>query len=49
MSNIRLEVPYKILQSKGGRNIVFYLKDCKIGMQEYLKDKSVDVVVTSTL
>jgi len=47
MSETRLEIPYKILQSKGSQNIVFYLRDCKIGMQECLKDKSVDVVVTS--
>jgi site-specific DNA-methyltransferase (adenine-specific) len=47
MSKIRLEVPYKILQSKGNQNIVLYLGDCNIGMQEYLEDKSVDVVVTS--
>jgi site-specific DNA-methyltransferase (adenine-specific) len=47
MSETRLEIPYKILQSKGNQNIVFYLRDCKIGMQECLNDKSVDVVVTS--
>ena len=47
MSKTRLEIPYKILQSKGNENITFYLRDCKIGMQEYLEDKSVDVVVTS--
>jgi site-specific DNA-methyltransferase (adenine-specific) len=38
--------PYKILQSNG-KKLEFYLGDCKIGMQECLKDKSVDVVVTS--
>lgn len=37
---------YKVLQSNG-KNITFYLRDCKIGMQECLKDKSVDVVITS--
>jgi site-specific DNA-methyltransferase (adenine-specific) len=47
MSELSLELPYKILQSKDNQNIVFYLGDCKIGMQECLKDKSVDVVVTS--
>jgi site-specific DNA-methyltransferase (adenine-specific) len=47
MSEIRLEVPYKILQSKDNKNITFYLRDCKIGMQECLKEKSIDVVVTS--
>jgi site-specific DNA-methyltransferase (adenine-specific) len=41
-----LKSPYKILRSNG-KNIEFYLGDCKSGMQECLKDKSVDVVVTS--
>ena len=47
MSDTRLEIPYKILLSKYNQNIKFYLNDCVIGMQECLKDKSVDVVVTS--
>lgn len=37
---------YKLLQVNG-KTIEFYLEDCKTGMQECLKDKSVDVVVTS--
>ena len=47
MSDTRLEIPYKILLSKNNQNIKFYLNDCVIGKQEYLRDKSVDVVVTS--
>ena len=37
---------YKVLQSNG-KNITLLLRDCKIGMQECLKDKSVVVVITS--
>jgi len=47
MINTKLEIPYNILQSKDNQNITFYLKDCKIGMQECLEDRSVDVVITS--
>lgn len=47
MNESRLDIPYKTLQCKGDENITFYLGDCKIRMQECLKDKSVDVIVTS--
>lgn len=47
-------IPYNVLLSTAGKiendgnnnNIIFYLEDCKYGMT-FLKEKSVDVVVTS--
>lgn len=47
MNETKLEIPYKILQSKDDQTIAFYLEDCKAGMQKFLKAKSADVVVTS--
>jgi site-specific DNA-methyltransferase (adenine-specific) len=53
-SNDFSNIPYKVLPSTAGKNknnnnvnnIIFYLEDCKEGMT-FLKEKSVDVVVTS--
>jgi site-specific DNA-methyltransferase (adenine-specific) len=47
-------IPYNVLPSTAAKNknngnvnnIIFYLEDCKYGMT-FLKEKSVDVVVTS--
>ena len=48
MNEDTLEIPYEILRStKDDETIAFYWGECKIGMQERLKDKSVDVVITS--
>ena len=48
-------VPYKVLpytaekdENNGNdNNIIFYIQDCKNGMAKYLKERSVDVVITS--
>jgi site-specific DNA-methyltransferase (adenine-specific) len=40
------DVPYRVLQ-KGNCTATFYLKDCIKGLKEHVKDKSVDVIVTS--
>lgn len=48
-------IPYKVLPSTAGKNknngndnnIAFYLENCKDGMTKFLREKSVDVVVTS--
>jgi site-specific DNA-methyltransferase (adenine-specific) len=40
------DVPYRVVQ-KGGCSATFYLKDCISGIKENIKEKSVDVVVTS--
>ena len=53
-SNDFSNIPYNVLPSTSGKNknngndnnIIFYLNDCKHGMT-FLKEKSVDVVVTS--
>jgi len=40
------DLPYRVVQ-KGGCTSTFYLKDCIAGLNENIKEKSVDVVVTS--
>ena len=40
------DAPYRVLQ-KGNCTATFYLNDCITGLKEHVKDKSVDVVVTS--
>jgi site-specific DNA-methyltransferase (adenine-specific) len=40
------DAPYRVVQ-KGGCSATFYLKDCITGLNENVKEKSVDVVVTS--
>ena len=53
-NNTEKIIPYNVLPSTAGKNknngnvnnIIFYLEDCKYGMT-FLKEKSVDVVVTS--
>jgi site-specific DNA-methyltransferase (adenine-specific) len=40
------DVPYRVVH-KGGWSATFYLKDCITGLNENVKEKSVDVVVTS--
>ena len=53
-NNTEKIIPYNVLPSTSGKNknngnvknIIFYLEDCKYGMT-FLKEKSVDVVVTS--
>jgi site-specific DNA-methyltransferase (adenine-specific) len=48
MNENTLEIPYKILRAiKDDETITFHWGNCKIGIQEHLKDKSLDVVVTS--
>src|SRR5215831_9636856 len=46
MEEQRQKYPCKVSQLNG-KTIEFYHGDCKVGMQKYLKDNSVDVVVTS--
>jgi site-specific DNA-methyltransferase (adenine-specific) len=46
MKKGKQKFPYKVLRFNG-KTIEFYHEDCKVGMQECLEDKSVDVVVTS--
>ena len=40
------DMPYRVVE-RNGCFATFYLKECIAGMQEYLRDISVDVVVTS--
>ena len=40
------DAPYRVVQ-KGDCSATFYLKDCITGLNENIKEKSVDVVVTS--
>lgn len=38
--------PYNVVRY-GGKSAKFYLKDCVAGLNEDVKEKSVDIVVTS--
>jgi site-specific DNA-methyltransferase (adenine-specific) len=40
------DAPYRVVE-KGGCSATFYLKDCVAGLTENIREKSVDVVVTS--
>lgn len=39
--------PYRVISGHKGNTINFYLRDCIMGMNETLQEKTVDVVVTS--
>jgi site-specific DNA-methyltransferase (adenine-specific) len=41
------DAPYRVLQKRSNCTATFYLKDCITGLNEKVRDKSADVVVTS--
>jgi hypothetical protein len=59
LADIDIDIPYRVLQfdnTNNGKEVRnssitsefrFYSEDCRTGMKKYIKDKSIDVVVTS--
>jgi site-specific DNA-methyltransferase (adenine-specific) len=43
----QVNAPFKTIIGKKGNKVELYLEDCNVGLKENLKEKSVDVVVTS--